>query len=242
MKQKSPFSFFILELYICAVVGLICLRLTKPLTVRWTWRCKSRFYSLVLRKWLFSLGNGSFSLLKSWLKQVKDTVLFILGSLLQGRLWVTSVVSVVLLALMSFWLMCPWDIATLTEGIAGETVEVLRILLLREVRTVMVTSGVSSGGLQEQSSSRQDQQCQFQYVRVVSLPVGGTLIVVRESAVFTLIRVVDIEEFLFILMSAGPVWCQELAEELSFASCCSDTSLFRVKDWRGICRHFLRWS
>ena len=92
------------------------------------------------------------------------------------------------------------------------------------------SSYVSSGGLQEQSSSRQDQQCQFQYVRVVSLPVGGTIIVVRESAVFTLIRVVDIEEFLFILMSAGPVWCQKLAEELSFASCCSDTSLFRVKD------------
>ena len=33
MKQKSPFSFFILELYICAIVGLICLRLAELLTV-----------------------------------------------------------------------------------------------------------------------------------------------------------------------------------------------------------------
>ena len=38
--------------------------------------------------------------------------------------------------------MCLGDIATLTEGMARETVEVLRVLLLRELPTVVAATGV----------------------------------------------------------------------------------------------------
>ena len=55
-----------------------------------------------------------------------------------SNLWISSDFE----ALMSVWLMLLGDITTLTEGIVRKTVEVLRVLLLRELPTVVAATGV----------------------------------------------------------------------------------------------------